>query len=109
MLIKIKPLSVNQVWKGRRFKTSKYKSYEKELKLLLPPIRIDFKKDLRIDITFGFSSASSDIDNPLKPLIDVLQRRYDFDDKQIYELNVKKKLVKKGNEFIELQINELCK
>ena len=107
MRIKIKPLSVNQVWKGRRFKTSKYKSYEKQLILLLPPIQIDFKGDLRVDITFGFSSVSSDIDNPLKPLIDVLQRKYKFNDKQIHELNVKKVIVKKGNEFIELQINEL--
>ena len=28
MIINIKPLSVNQCWKGRRFKTDKYKSYE---------------------------------------------------------------------------------
>ena len=107
MKIQIKPLSVNQVWQGKRFKTKKYKSYEKELLLLLPKIKIDFKRDLSLDLTFGFSSPLSDTDNPLKPLLDVLQKRYGFDDRQIFELNVKKELVKKGSEFIELNIKEI--
>ena len=33
---KIKPLSVNKAWAGKRFKTEDYKSYEKELLLALP-------------------------------------------------------------------------
>lgn len=107
MIIQIKPLSVNQVWQGKRFKTPKYKSYEMELMLMLPPIKVDFKSDLQIDLTFGFSSKLADIDNPLKPILDVLQKKYGFDDRQIYELNVKKEIVKKGDEFIKLQINEI--
>lgn len=107
MIIEIKPLSVNQVWQGKRFKTPKYKWYEKELMLKLPPIKIDFKGDLRIDITFGFSSSLADIDNPLKPVLDVLQKKYNFNDRQVYELNVKKEIVKKGKEFIKLKINEI--
>jgi hypothetical protein len=46
MIIQIKPLSVNQVWQGKRFKTPKYKSYEMQLMLMLPPIKVDFKSDL---------------------------------------------------------------
>jgi len=107
MKIYIKPLSVNQVWQGKRYKTPKYKSYEKELLLMLPPIKINFKRDLSIHLTFGFSSTLSDIDNPLKPILDVLQKKYRFDDKQIFELKVKKEIVKKGEEFIELKINEI--
>jgi hypothetical protein len=34
--IKIKPLSVNKAWQGKRFKTNEYKQYEKEVSLLLP-------------------------------------------------------------------------
>lgn len=75
--------------------------------ILLPPLKIDFKRDLSVELTFGFSSVSSDIDNPLKPILDVLQKKYKFDDKQIFELNVKKEIVKKGDEFIELTINEI--
>ena len=107
MKIQIKPLSVNQVWQGKRFKTKKYKSYEKELLLLLPPVKCDFKRDLKILVTFGFSNNASDIDNPLKPMLDILQKKYGFDDKQVKELNVKKEIVKRGQEFIELQIQEL--
>lgn len=107
MIIEIKPLSINKCWQGKRFKTPKYKWYEKELMLKLPPIKIDFKGDLRIDITFGFSSSLADIDNPLKPVLDVLQKKYNFNDRQVYELNVKKEIVKKGKEFIKLKINEI--
>lgn len=106
MKINIKPLSVNQAWQGRRFKTDKYKSYEKELLYLLPN-RKNFgclDGNLRIDIKFGFSSKSSDIDNPVKPLLDILQKKYKFNDSQIYELHVKKTVVDKGDEFIEFNL-----
>jgi len=33
--INIKPLSVNDCWQGRRFKTKEYKAYEKEMKLMI--------------------------------------------------------------------------
>ena len=32
----IKPLSVNEAWQGKRFKTNSYKSYEKDVMRLLP-------------------------------------------------------------------------
>jgi Holliday junction resolvase RusA-like endonuclease len=60
---------------------------------------------MKVELTFGFSSPLSDIDNPVKPILDCLQLKYKFDDKIIHELNLKKELVKKGNEFIEIKIN----
>ena len=107
MKIKIKPLSVNQAWQGRRFKTQKYKDFEKAMLMMLPPLKIDFKALLRIDITFGYSSKASDIDNGLKPTLDCLQKKYGINDNRIYELNVKKEIVEKGKEYIELNINEI--
>lgn len=107
MKINIKPLSVNKAWKGRRFKTDEYKIWIKEFYCLLPPIKINFKNDLKVEVVFGFSSKASDIDNPLKPLIDVIQKKYKFNDNQIQELFVKKEIVKKGDEFITLKINEI--
>ena len=44
MRIDIKPMSVNEAWKGRRFKTDKYKGFEKEMLLKLPNIKIDSRK-----------------------------------------------------------------
>lgn len=103
MRINIKALSVNECWKGRRFKTPKYKSYEKELLLKLKHYKIPSDK-IHIDIIFGVSSKLMDIDNGLKPLLDILQKKYRFNDRDIYKLNVTKEIVKKGDEFIEFKI-----
>ena len=105
--INIKPLSVNQAWAGRRFKTPKYKAYEKELKYKLKPMDIPEGK-LKVLLTFGLSSKLADIDNPVKAFIDILQKKYNFNDRDIYEMNLKKVDVKKGNEFIEYDIRP-CK
>jgi Holliday junction resolvase RusA-like endonuclease len=106
MKIEIKPLSVNQAWAGRRFKTPIYKKYERDLLLLLPS-RFYSSQKLSIKIDFGFSSTASDIDNPLKPFLDILQKKYKIDDKQIYELTVTKTIVKKGFEYINFEIYEI--
>lgn len=104
--IDIKPLSVNKCWQGRRFKTPDYKNYERDLMLMLPNIQIPHSK-LYIEVTFGFSNKASDIDNPLKPFLDILQKKYKFDDKDIYELLVHKEIVKKGEEFVRFAIESV--
>lgn len=109
MRIEIKPFSVNDAWKGKRYRTNDYKKFQKDMMYLLPRLEIDFKKPLKIDLLFGFSSNASDIDNPVKPLLDILQKKYSFNDNQIFELNIKKEIVKKNNEFIKLEIKELKK
>ena len=73
--VNIKPLSVNKCWQGRRFKTVEYKNYEKALLMMLPKINIP-EPPFTVYYEFGFSSIASDLDNPVKPLQDVLQKRY---------------------------------
>lgn len=102
MKINIKPLSVNESWKGKRFKTDKYLIYERNLLLMLPNIKIE-NKPLKLNISFGFSSSLSDIDNPVKPFIDVLQKKYGINDKSIFELFLKKEIVNKGKEYIHFE------
>lgn len=60
---------------------------------------------LSITLTFGFSNKSSDLDNPIKPMLDILQKRYKFNDSQVYLLTVNKKIVPKGQESITFEIN----
>lgn len=103
MILNIKPLSVNQVWQGKRFKTKKYKEYEKTVLSILPKLKIP-DGNLKIIITFGFSSKLSDWDNPIKPFQDILQKKYKFNDSRIYKAEIEKVIVKKGNEFIEFKI-----
>jgi Holliday junction resolvase RusA-like endonuclease len=102
--IKIKPLSSNDAWKGRRFKTDLYKNYEKALlfkldkgfKLPEAPYEIHFE--------FGFSNKASDWDNPIKSFQDILQKKYKFNDKDIYRAVVEKKIVPKGEEYVQFDI-----
>lgn len=100
MRIEIKPLSVNRCWQGRRFKTKDYKAYETELLLKLPKIEVS-EGDKRLDITVGLSNSNQDLDNIAKPFIDVLQKRYGFNDREIKVLCLQKIKVKKGEEFVE--------
>lgn len=106
MNLDIKPLSVNGAWKGRRFKTDQYKKYEHDILMLLRPVIIP-SGFLELTLTFGFSSAASDFDNPVKPFVDCLQKKYGFNDKMIKRCVINVDNVKKGKEFIEWELKEL--
>lgn len=108
-LIRIKALSVNKAWCGRRFKTEDYENYEQELFYLLPKTLKIPKGKIKLEIIFGFSSRGQDIDSSLKPTIDILQKRYLFNDNRIYKLEVEKVIVKKGSEYISFTIEEIIK
>jgi Holliday junction resolvase RusA-like endonuclease len=100
--LNVKALSINECFQGKRFKTKAYLSYEKVLLLMLP--KRDLKDVQKVSIEFGFSSKLADIDNPVKPILDILQKKYGFNDRDIFELNIKKVVVKKGEEFIKISI-----
>lgn len=104
MKINVKPLSVNQCWAGRRFKTPEYKKFERQVLLMLPSNIVIPEGKLKITLTWGFSSRGSDFDNPIKPFIDILQKKYDFNDSRIYEAIIKKVIVKKGGGFIDFEL-----
>jgi len=103
--IDIKPLSVNDAWQGRRFKTKKYLQYERSLLLMLPKMKIK-KSKLKVSFIFGLTSCA-DIDNPIKLILDIMQKKYFFDDKDIFILNVEKILVKSGSEFFKFNIENI--
>jgi len=102
--IRIKPLSVNEAWQGQRFKTRNYQDYERRALLLLPPILDIPTGDLSIILEFGFSNRASDLDNPVKPIMDILQKRYGFNDAQVMHYQLIKKIVPKGSEYIAFSI-----
>ncbi len=106
MIIKIKPISVNQCWQGRRFKTKLYKSFEIELLSKLKPLEVPAGK-LQIFIKFGLSSKNADWDNPIKPFVDILQKKYGFNDNRIKRAIVDVVRTKKGEEYIDFEIRAL--
>jgi len=101
--VSITPISVNNAWRGRRFKTDEYKRYENALLWMLPQKELP-KPPYTIHYEFGFSSTASDIDNPVKPFQDILCKKYGFNDKDIFYITVKKKVVKKGAEYVKFDI-----
>lgn len=101
----LKPLSVNEAWQGRRFKTSAYKKYEYDCFFLLP-LNLVIPKRIKITFTFGFSNPKSDVDNPTKMLLDIMQKKYLFNDSDVWECTQRKELVKKGCEFVDILVEE---
>lgn len=102
-----KPLSVNEAFQGRRFRTKAYLDFEQSMLLKMPKGKIETDQMLRVELFFGFSTKLADIDNPIKAAIDLAQKKYGFNDKMIFELNVRKCIVKKGEEFIQMGIYNL--
>lgn len=103
--VQIKPLSVNECWQGRRFKTPTYRAYARDLSLLLPRIVVP-EGPLQVEYEFGLSNVQADYDNPIKPFQDVLQVMYGFNDSQIVEAIVRKVKVAKGQEYIAFSISQ---
>jgi Holliday junction resolvase RusA-like endonuclease len=46
----------------------------------------------------------SDWDNPVKPLQDILQKKYGFNDKDIFQGTVSKRKVNKGEEYFLVKL-----
>lgn len=101
--INIKPLSVNEAWQGKRYKTDKYRIYQNTLLWLLPKIKVP-EPPYEIHFRFGFSNSLSDWDNPVKLTQDILSKKYGFNDKLIRRAIVETEIVKKGQEYIEFEI-----
>ena len=102
--VNIKPLSVNAVWQGRRYKTIAYLSYENAIMMMLPKLTMP---DPPYQITYivFYSNPNSDIDNFLKPFQDILCKKYGFNDNKIAKLVINKLIAPKGKERIEFSIN----
>lgn len=106
VFIPIKPLSINRAWQGRRFKSPEYKKYSNDcMKLMIaqkmPP------PPYEVSIVFGLSNKANDVDNGCKPMIDILQQKYGFNDRDIYKLHIEKRIVKKGEEFTSVIIKTI--
>lgn len=96
----IKPESANRSWKSRvagkrviTYSTREFRAYKLALSALLPPApTIGLEAPLRLAITWGIAQrvTVSDLDNWQKPFIDALADQYGFNDRQIWELHVRK-------------------
>lgn len=104
--IYIKPLSVNDAWRGRRMKSDEYKVYDNALSFLLPK-HIDIPNGkLQVTFEWGLSNDGADWDGPIKQTQDIIARRYRFNDKNIMRGIVTKVIVPKGQEYVHFKIEK---
>jgi hypothetical protein len=101
--INIVPLSVNRAWQGRKWKTPEYKRFERDCLLMLPKIKVP-EPPFRIEYRFGFSNKLSDLLNPEKLVTDILCKKYGINDRDVFEMSLKKEITPKGKEYIEFEI-----
>lgn len=101
--INLKPLSANNAFRGRRYKTPEYKAYEKAMLLVLPKLTIP-EGPLKITFIFGLSSRNADGDNCIKQAQDIIAKKYGFNDSRIDHWIVHKVYTGKGREYLSFEI-----
>lgn len=104
--IEVKPISINTCFQGRRFRTKEYDKYEKIVLAQLVSFKVP-DPPYRLDLTVGYSNPLNDLDNAIKPFLDCLQKRYGFNDRDVYEIHAKKIIVKKKHEFVEFNLSHI--
>lgn len=105
--VNIKPLSVNEAFKGRRFHTKEHKVWTKNVLLMLPKVKLP-EPPFEIYLKYGFSSLLSDFDNPTKQVVDSLAAKYGFNDRLIRRGVIDTEIVPKGGEYFEFEIKTLA-
>ena len=106
--IKIKPLSDNALWQGRRYKTNTYKDYEDEILWELPKKEM-IKGPVEVNYVFHIKNfGRSDVSNFLKALNDIIGKKgYIEDDRKIIKQTIKKVRSKEHKIEIEIKKYEL--
>lgn len=104
--VEIATVSVNKAYQGRKISSPALVKFKRDFGLLLPKKNAPRGK-LRFICEFGVSSRASDLDNLLKATIDTIAEKWEFNDKNIYEITATKVDVAKGKEFISFNLEEI--
>lgn len=105
--VNIRPLSVNEGYTGRRWKTEEHRVWHKSVLFLLPSKLQVPPPPYEIYLKFGFSSEKSDFDNCIKFFVDTIAEKYKFNDKKIRRAVIDIEIVDKRKEFVEFSLNTI--
>jgi Holliday junction resolvase RusA-like endonuclease len=103
-------LSTNKLFNGRKRRSYFYKSFRKTVfKLLSEKLKDTYSLNgnLKLTMTVGFSSQLSDLSNSIKGIEDVLCEFLGINDRQIVMIELHKRLVHKGDEFMDISISKV--
>jgi len=106
MKIDLKPVSINEAFQGKRFKTQKCKDFEqqffflaKKKKMIKGIVEVEYKFHLK-------NHKMADYDNYIKILQDMIVKcGYIEDDRKIYKATIYK--IKSKTDYIEFKIKKL--
>ena len=108
----VKPLSANKMFYRAKQLTKEYRLFREFMyEEVADRKKWPFKPEDELDFTVkvGLSSKLADVDNCIKPLLDTFQLLFEFNDKYVFKVTIEKEHVKKGSEFIDVQVKEYTK
>lgn len=93
--VPLKPFSANKMYTGRKRKSIYYKQFIREVLTSLEDDARSVPRSgmLRVCFVFNVENIAADVDNMVKPMLDILQTKYGFNDRQVFSLVVDKYLV----------------
>lgn len=102
-----KPISTNNLYRGKKVRSYDYKKYRKEVfRFLEDNCRdaedYDLTGNLYLELEIGYSSPLSDVSNGVKGIEDVLTEYLQFNDRQVVTVVLNKYLVNKGKEYTKV-------
>ena len=104
--IPIKPLTQNMAWKGRRYKSKEYKTYEESIKLYLCTMnlpKIIAAQPFFLYLEFGITKGQ-DCSNSIKLFEDILCKHLGVNDNCVMSIFARKIITKKTDCFIRFNI-----
>lgn len=105
----IKPLSYKVSWSKNGHKTKEFKAYEYQLNTILPKRYKLPKPPYKLSITFATKTKQTNIQDPLLPLIDILQRKYLFKMQDLEKIELLKETTDSDKEYIKIKFSTLKK
>ena len=108
MRIELKPVSINEAFRGRRFKTKECKDFEDDFMILAPKRRM-IKGEIEVEYKFYLKNhGKADYDNYIKIVQDLIVKcGYIEDDRKIYKATIYK--IPSDKNYIEFKINKYGK
>ncbi len=108
--LSVKPFSANKMYTGRKKRSVWYSGFSAKVHKMLEKggYKYSFKKGtpLTLVLVVGYSYAGSDTSNAIKPVEDCISRYFGFNDNLIYSIHIRKYIVKKGEEFLYINLKK---
>lgn len=105
--IPLRPMSVNYAWRGRKFKTPKYAEFEQDCFRFIKGV----KTNGEVEVHFKFYLKKykiNDLDNFLKPLLDILVKCEMIDDDR-FVMRIVAEKIKSTEDRIDIIIKPFTK